>query len=80
MIVCSCNVLSDHQVRDLVAAFGAQSLSAQEVYGCLGCSMQCGRCVRAIKRIMNEALADCTDGYADCPASRASHPRLDNIA
>jgi bacterioferritin-associated ferredoxin len=27
-----------------------------EVYGCLGCSAQCGRCARTIRRIMNEAL------------------------
>jgi hypothetical protein len=39
MIVCSCNVLSDHEVRDVVTASGSHSLTAHEVYGCLGCSI-----------------------------------------
>ena len=74
MIVCSCNVLSDHEVRDVVTAAGSQSLTAHQVYGCLGCSMQCGRCARAIKRILNETPADCAGGCAGCPASRPSYP------
>jgi bacterioferritin-associated ferredoxin len=75
MIVCSCNVLSDHEVRDVVTASGSQSLTAHQVYGCLGCTMQCGRCARAIKRILNETPADCAGGCADCPASRpVTHP------
>jgi bacterioferritin-associated ferredoxin len=58
MIVCSCNVLSDREVR---AAFAGEAppRTAGEVYGCLGCSPQCGRCARTIKRIMDEALAAC---------------------
>jgi bacterioferritin-associated ferredoxin len=56
MIVCSCNVLSDHDVRSAVGAPGAPRTAGQ-VYGCLGCSPQCGRCVRTIQRIMDEALA-----------------------
>jgi len=55
MIVCSCNVLSDAQVRSAVA--GATPRSAVQVYGCLGCSPQCGRCLATIRRIMNDALA-----------------------
>ena len=38
-----------------------------EVYGCLGCSAQCGRCARTIRRIMNEALAG-----ADAACCRAT--------
>jgi bacterioferritin-associated ferredoxin len=72
MIVCSCNVLSDQAVRDLVTASGSQSLTAHEVYGCLGCDMQCGRCTRAIKRILNETLAHCASGCAGCPAKGPS--------
>src|ERR1700730_2811857 len=59
MIVCSCNVLSDHEIRSVVTAAGEQPLAAHQVYGCLGCSIRCGRCARAIKRIMNEALTAC---------------------
>ncbi len=55
MIVCSCNVISDHDVRRAVNT--APSLrSTGEVYGCLGCSAQCGRCARTIRRIVDEAL------------------------
>jgi bacterioferritin-associated ferredoxin len=55
MIVCSCNVLSDGDVRTAVRA-DARIRSTGQVYGCLGCSAQCGRCARTIRRIMDEAL------------------------
>jgi bacterioferritin-associated ferredoxin len=61
MIVCSCNVLSDHDVRTVTAAQSPRTTG--QVYGCLGYSAQCGRCARTIRRIMDEALA------ATCPAS-----------
>ncbi len=66
MIVCSCNVLSDGDVRTAVRADGIRSTG--QVYGCLGCSAQCGRCARTIRRIMDEALegaaATACDGCA----------------
>jgi bacterioferritin-associated ferredoxin len=63
MIVCSCNVLSDHDVRSAVKTAGANPRSTGDVYGCLGCSPQCGRCARTIKRIMDDALtAACPTG------------------
>ena len=54
MIVCSCNVLSDQDIRSAVEA--ERTRSASRVYGCLGCSAQCGRCARTICHIMDEAL------------------------
>jgi len=57
MIVCSCNVLSDSQIRTAVA--DATPRSAAQVYGCLGCSPQCGRCIRTIRRLMDETLGHC---------------------
>jgi bacterioferritin-associated ferredoxin len=54
MIVCSCNVLSDQDVRSVVEAERTRATS--QIYGCLGCSAQCGRCARSIRRIMGEAL------------------------
>jgi bacterioferritin-associated ferredoxin len=54
MIVCSCNVLTDHDVRD--AARGANRRSTSHVYGCLGCSAQCGRCCRTIRKIIDETI------------------------
>jgi bacterioferritin-associated ferredoxin len=56
MIVCSCNVFTDHDVRSTLSAEEAAPRTAGEVYGCLGCSAQCGRCARTIRRIMDEAL------------------------
>ncbi|MET0671255.1 MAG: (2Fe-2S)-binding protein [Xanthobacteraceae bacterium] len=63
MIVCSCNVLTDKDVRSAVQA-NAKPRSTSQVYGCLGCSAQCGRCARTIRRIMDEAL-----GAAACPTA-----------
>lgn len=62
MIVCSCNVFSDHDVRATLKAPDAAPRTTGQVYHCLGCSAQCGRCARTIRRIMNEAL----DGAACC--------------
>jgi bacterioferritin-associated ferredoxin len=58
MIICSCNVLSDHAVRAAISGEAAPRTAGQ-VYGCLGCSPQCGRCATTIKRLMDEALAGC---------------------
>ena len=74
MIVCSCNVLSDREVRE--AAKEAASRSAAHVYGCLGCSAQCGRCARTIRQIIDDALGGAKLG---CPAGcacafHAAHP------
>lgn len=55
MIVCSCNVISDHQVRAVATERPVRGTS--EVYRCLGCSAECGRCARTIRRIMDEAGA-----------------------
>ncbi len=74
MIVCSCNVLSDHDVRTALTAEQTPRTAGQ-VYGCLGCSAQCGRCARTIRRIMDEALAGaCGDGVHVLPERPA--PRL----
>ena len=67
MIVCSCNVLSDHAVRTAVAGAAAPRTAGQ-VYGCLGCSPQCGRCAATIRRIMDEALGACAAGCLDAAA------------
>lgn len=56
MIVCSCNVLNDLDVRSAVEAERTRSIS--QIYGCLGCSAKCGRCARTIRRIMDEALGN----------------------
>jgi bacterioferritin-associated ferredoxin len=53
MIVCSCNVFSDHQVRSVVAK-EARRPRMSDVYACLGCSAKCGRCAHTIKRILDD--------------------------
>jgi bacterioferritin-associated ferredoxin len=57
VIVCSCNVITDHQVRSVTAERAARGTS--EVYRCLGCSAECGRCARTIRQIMDEAIKTC---------------------
>src|SRR5260370_35041619 len=59
MIVCSCNVLSDHDVRNAVSAAEDLPRNAKQLYGCLGCSAECGRCARTIKTVIDEALGCC---------------------
>ena len=66
MIVCSCNVLSDREIRTAVTG-SEPPRTAGQVYGCLGCSPQCGRCARTIRRIMDEAL----DAAAGCKCPNA---------
>jgi bacterioferritin-associated ferredoxin len=62
MIVCSCNVISDQDVRStLHHAAKARPRTTGQVYGCLGCSAQCGRCARTIRKIMDDALVDARD-------------------
>ena len=56
MIVCSCNVLSDADVRTALNVV-AGPRSTAEVYGCLGCNAQCGRCSPTIRQIMDDAGA-----------------------
>lgn len=54
MIVCSCNVFTDQDVRSALDAERTRSI--RQVYAGLGCSAQCGRCARTIRRIMDQAL------------------------
>jgi bacterioferritin-associated ferredoxin len=73
MIVCSCNVLSDHDVRDAVSAADDLPRSAKQIYDCLGCSAECGRCARTIKTIIDDALGSCARAcHAGCPHSHAA--------
>lgn len=70
MIVCSCNVLTDGDVRSACQA-EVKPRTAGQVYGCLGCSAQCGRCARTIRKIMDEALeaAGCASACNGCPTT-----------
>jgi bacterioferritin-associated ferredoxin len=73
MIVCSCNVISDHDIRSAVSAADDVVRHAKQVYGCLGCSAECGRCARTIKTIIDDALGACAQAcQAGCRHSRAA--------
>src|SRR6201997_1566710 len=72
MIVCSCNILSDSDVRNAVNAADDALRHAKQVYDCLGCSAECGRCARTIKTIINDALGACAQAcHAGCPHSHS---------
>ena len=49
MIVCSCNVISDHEVRNAAASHTPTRMS--HVYRVLGRKPNCGLCQRTIKEI-----------------------------
>ena len=53
MIVCSCNVFSDHEIR---AAFGKPDSpdTVSQIYRHLGHEAHCGRCTRTVVEIMRE--------------------------
>ncbi len=81
MIVCHCNVLSDKQI---LATLADEALSMPrspvQVYKCLGCSPNCGRCLTAVRALLQEARASsaCAVGCAICPAQHA-HIANDDI-
>jgi bacterioferritin-associated ferredoxin len=68
MIICSCNVLSDHEVKIAVAA-SKPLRTVGRLFLYLGCAAQCGRCAQSIKRIM-----DATDHPID--AQQISDPAI----
>jgi bacterioferritin-associated ferredoxin len=53
MIICSCHVISDHEVETAFAAPQAPQTMSQ-VYRHLGHEPQCGRCVRTIRTMMKD--------------------------
>jgi bacterioferritin-associated ferredoxin len=50
MFVCVCNALTERQVAQAMAASGAPTAGA--VYRALGCAPLCGRCVPAVKAML----------------------------
>jgi bacterioferritin-associated ferredoxin len=59
MIVCSCNVLTDHQIRNAVLGSPRPLLNPHQIYVCLGYSVRCGRCALSVKRIVGEVSMAC---------------------
>lgn len=69
MIVCSCNVISDRDIRDVVVSTDAELRSTAQVYDCLGCNVRCGRCSHSVKQILQER-----------PPRRTRYPELSSVA
>jgi bacterioferritin-associated ferredoxin len=60
MIVCSCNVITDHQIRGVYVGADYEPRTPSEVYRCLGCKPECGRCARTIRTIIRECIGECS--------------------
>jgi bacterioferritin-associated ferredoxin len=71
MIVCSCNVISDHDIRGVVVSAEIELYSTAQVYDCLGCVVQCGLCSRSVRNILDEREVDCPR-YARCAENKAA--------
>ena len=54
MIICSCSVLSDRQVRAALDAPNPPCTPCQ-VHRHLGCEPKCGHCTRSMREIINKA-------------------------
>jgi bacterioferritin-associated ferredoxin len=59
MIVCSCNVFSDAQIRAAIAG-SVERPRVSRVYSSLGCAAQCGRCAHTIKNMIGEVIQHAT--------------------
>ena len=59
MIVCSCSIISDHEIRDVVVSADAELCSTAQVYDCLGCAVRCGLCSHSVRQILQERPPDC---------------------
>lgn len=52
MIICSCNVLSDKDVKSCVLESRGKALTPAEVHERLGSKPQCGCCAKTIRSIV----------------------------
>jgi bacterioferritin-associated ferredoxin len=59
MIVC---VPANFTATTISAVIAADDIT-RYVYGCIGCSAECGRCARAINTIIDEAIGACARAY-----------------
>ena len=76
MIVCSCNLLSDGDVKACLTPGPGCPRTPAQVYTCLGCSPNCGRCARTIRTIMDKALSEA----AETPCRRGCCPAGTGLA
>ncbi|TFV39516.1 (2Fe-2S)-binding protein [Bradyrhizobium frederickii] len=75
MIVCSCNIISDHDIRGALVSTDDELFSAAQVYDCLGCTVRCGRCSHSVKRILDERPAQASTVIDQSDGARAASRR-----
>jgi bacterioferritin-associated ferredoxin len=77
VIICSCNVLSEEQVLEILQRPPEdRPRSAGEAYRCLGCAPRCGRCVETVRKMVADVrLENCNVGCPSCPASEGAQER-----
>lgn len=69
MIVCQCNALSDRDVRAALDRTIDAPRSAAQIYRCMGCKPDCGRCAPTLRALLRESQAGgCAIGCPGCPA------------
>jgi bacterioferritin-associated ferredoxin len=56
VIVCSCNILTDQDIRKLAVDPDYIPPRVAAVYERLGCKAECGRCARTISTIIRESI------------------------
>ncbi|HMK90707.1 MAG TPA: (2Fe-2S)-binding protein [Methylocystis sp.] len=64
MIVCSCNAVSDRDVRAVLGTSHSRT-SVGGVFRDLGCAAQCGRCARNIVSLLDQHGCRGLDGACD---------------
>ena len=70
MIICSCNVISDARIKAALVSEDYPKTPC-EVYKCLGCSPNCGRCISNVRLVINETLSMQAAGAAAQTESQA---------
>jgi bacterioferritin-associated ferredoxin len=72
MIICSCNVISDHEIKEAVVSADVELYSTAQVYDSLGRLVQCGLCAHSVRAILQEWRA----GFGDQNRDLLSAPLL----
>jgi bacterioferritin-associated ferredoxin len=62
MILCSCNMITDRDVRASLKPCGAPAERARDVFRSCGCLPKCGRCVRNIQALCDREGAAKVEG------------------
>jgi len=55
MIVCSCHVISDHDIRSAIETAASPPRHLREVYSHAGVTPQCGRCAPTVRDVASAA-------------------------